>query len=306
MCRLLDMSKTRSSPYHPQSNGLVERFTRTLLSMLSLFVNENQTNWDCLLPYVMMAYRSSVHASTGFTPYKVLFGREIALPLDVLLNLGHQEPFVSASDYVTGLADTLSTVVEAVKKHQAKASGRQKELFDFRAELQFYSVGELVWAWDKAKKRGICPKLQQRYRGPYRVLERLSDVLYRMVLVKGGPEIVVHYNRHKPYVLSSVIDTSAPTVLPQVGAESQHHSEVPLGASWVHRRPPEVSPNLQKEVLVSAGHRQQPVQEPELQEEDQDGLKEGSEVAVLQSKVQRPVRDRRQPVWAQDYEMAPV
>lgn len=74
LCRLLDMSKTHSSPYHPQSNGLVQRFNRTLLSVLSLFVNENQTNWDGLLPYVMMVYRSSVRASTWFTPYKILTG----------------------------------------------------------------------------------------------------------------------------------------------------------------------------------------------------------------------------------------
>lgn len=165
LCRLLDMSKTRSSPYHPQSNGLVERFNRTLLSMLSLFVNENQTNWDCLLPY-----RSSVHASTGFTPYKILFGQEIVLPLDVMLNVGHQEQFLSASEHVTGLADTLSTVVEAVKRHQAKASGQQKETFDLRANLQFYSVGEWVWVRHKVKKKGICPKLQRRYRGPYKIL----------------------------------------------------------------------------------------------------------------------------------------
>ena len=68
MCQLLNIHKTRTTPYHPESNGLIERFNRTLLSMLSHFVEENQSNWDTLLPYVMMAYRSSVHASTGFHP----------------------------------------------------------------------------------------------------------------------------------------------------------------------------------------------------------------------------------------------
>ncbi|RXN25297.1 hypothetical protein ROHU_021570 [Labeo rohita] len=120
---------------------------------------------------------------------------------------------------------------------------------------------------------------------------------------ENGLERVIAYASR---ALTKEEHTSAPTVLPQVGAEPQHYSEVPLGASWVHRRPPEVSPNLQKEVSVLAGHRQQAVQEPELQEEDQDGLKEGSEVALLKSKAQRPVRERRRPAWAQDYEMAPV
>lgn len=67
---------------------MVERFNPTLLSMLSLFVDANELNWENLLSYVTMAYRSSVHASTGYTPYKVLFGREIVLPVDVMLDVG--------------------------------------------------------------------------------------------------------------------------------------------------------------------------------------------------------------------------
>uniref|UniRef100_A0A8C0XU21 Integrase catalytic domain-containing protein n=1 Tax=Cyprinus carpio carpio TaxID=630221 RepID=A0A8C0XU21_CYPCA len=100
VCQLLNIYKTRTSPYHPQSDGMVERFNRTLASMLSLFVDDNQANWDILLPYVMMAYRSSVHSSTGFTPYKVVFGKEIVLPVDVMLNLGGGETFSSTSDLV--------------------------------------------------------------------------------------------------------------------------------------------------------------------------------------------------------------
>ena len=67
LCELLHIHKSRPSPYHPQSDRLIERFNRTLLSMLALFVEDNQLNWDTLLPHVMLAYRSSVHASTSFT-----------------------------------------------------------------------------------------------------------------------------------------------------------------------------------------------------------------------------------------------
>lgn len=75
--------------------------------MLSLFVEDNQANWDALLPYVMMAYRSSVHASTGFTPYKVLFSQEIVLPVDIMLNLGEGERFSSVDQYMTKVLLTL-------------------------------------------------------------------------------------------------------------------------------------------------------------------------------------------------------
>uniref|UniRef100_A0A3B4WPR7 Integrase catalytic domain-containing protein n=1 Tax=Seriola lalandi dorsalis TaxID=1841481 RepID=A0A3B4WPR7_SERLL len=210
LCRLLKIHKT--SPYHAQSDGLIERFNRILLSMLSLFVEDNQLNWDTLLPYVMLAYRSSVHANTAFTPYKVLFGREIVLPIDIMLNLGSKEQFSSANDYVSRLSETLSTVVAAVKRHQARASERQKNSYDFRAIFQYYSEGELVWLQNKARKRGLCPKLQRRYKGPFRVVERVTDVLYKLMLVEGGPECVVHFNRLKPYT-SSLTATRDPVFI---------------------------------------------------------------------------------------------
>ena len=76
---------TRTTPYHPASDGLVERFNRTLLMMLAMFAVEHQDYWDDLLPAVMMAYRSSVHESTGFSPYWLMFGEECTLPMDVEL-----------------------------------------------------------------------------------------------------------------------------------------------------------------------------------------------------------------------------
>lgn len=180
VCQMLNIHKTRTLPYHPQLDEMVERFNRTLLSMLSLFVEENQTNWDALLPYVMLAYRSSVHSSTGFTPYKVVFRQEIVLPVDVMLNLDGGERFSAATEYVSRLGDTLSTVVGAIRGHQARASGRQKEAFDVRVKWQYYSEGELVWVRSKARKRGVCPKLQRKYRaliGSLRELQ-MSYIVY--------------------------------------------------------------------------------------------------------------------------------
>ena len=67
LCHTLGINKTRTSPYHPQSDGMVERFNRTLLNMLTITTDENVQNWDTLLPGLMMAYRSSVHETTKFT-----------------------------------------------------------------------------------------------------------------------------------------------------------------------------------------------------------------------------------------------
>ena len=69
VCKLLGIVKTRTTPYHPQSDSLVERFNRTLLNLSSLAASENEQEWDLHLPMVMLAYRTSVQESTGCTPF---------------------------------------------------------------------------------------------------------------------------------------------------------------------------------------------------------------------------------------------
>ena len=83
LCERLEIDKVRSSPYQPSTNGIVERFHRTLNSMLAKVISENQRDWDEHIDAVMMAYRSSCHESTGFTPNYIVFGRENRAPIDV-------------------------------------------------------------------------------------------------------------------------------------------------------------------------------------------------------------------------------
>jgi len=332
VCQLLNIHKTRTSPYHPQSDGMVERFNRTLASMLSLFVDENQANWDILLPYVMMAYRSSVHSSTGFTPYKVVFGKEIILPVDVMLNLGGGERFSSVSEYVSRLLETLSTVVEAVKGHQLRASVKQKGEYDFRAHFQYYSEGELVWVRGKVRKKGLCPKLQRRFKGPYKVTERITEVLYRLVPVEGGTEIVVHFNRLKP-CLSSVTEvinqegaerpritaippkeTGLQTSIAAEGREREvvvpgARSEVPpvtsevsgsgaalMGSQWQRGRPARDTQNQGGQESSYTGEMQTSMTSHSAM------TGEAQQGALLPKEV-RQGRSRRAPVWSLDYEM---
>ncbi|CAG2227334.1 unnamed protein product [Mytilus edulis] len=81
LCTRLCIDKTRTTPYRPQSDGLVERLNRSLEEILSKYVCSNQKDWDEQLPWAFMAYRSSVHESTKFSPCKLMLGREIELPL---------------------------------------------------------------------------------------------------------------------------------------------------------------------------------------------------------------------------------
>lgn len=79
---LFKIKKTHTAPYHPQSDGMVERFSKTLAYMLLAYVDEHHNDWDEHLPYVMMAYRSTVHETTCTIPNIMMLDREVATPLD--------------------------------------------------------------------------------------------------------------------------------------------------------------------------------------------------------------------------------
>ena len=84
MCSLLKVRKSHTTPYHPQGNGMVERFNRTLLSMLATVTHDHPGDWEQHIRKVCLAYNSSVHSATGFSPFFLMFGREAKLPVDLM------------------------------------------------------------------------------------------------------------------------------------------------------------------------------------------------------------------------------
>ena len=80
VCRLFGIEKVRTSPYKPSTNE-VERFHRTMNSVLAKTVAEHQKDWDIRLPFVMAAYRASRHEATGYSPNFLVLGREARAPL---------------------------------------------------------------------------------------------------------------------------------------------------------------------------------------------------------------------------------
>ncbi len=77
VCKICDTRKINTSPYHPETNGLCERFNGSLADMLSMFCNSHQTDWDRCLSFVLFAYRTAAQATTGETPAYLLYGRDL-------------------------------------------------------------------------------------------------------------------------------------------------------------------------------------------------------------------------------------
>ena len=144
--QLLHIKRIRTSPYHPQTDGLVERFNGTLKGMLRKFVDRGRKDWDEYLPYLLFAYREVPQESTGYSPFELLYGRRVRGPLDVLKEAwtgetGSQGLMVTQ---VVEMRKRLTEMMGMVSSNMEKAQSRQKRLYDRGAHSRKLEAGEQV------------------------------------------------------------------------------------------------------------------------------------------------------------------
>ncbi|CAG2212387.1 unnamed protein product [Mytilus edulis] len=200
LCQTFKMDKTRTTALHPQSDGMVERLNRTIEDILSKFIAKDQRDWDLHLPLAMMAYRSSVHESTGYSPSMLMFGREIELPVDLLYG---QPPQISDNithQYLAKLIPNLWRIHNIAREKMAAASNRQKQQYDHKIYAHQYKVGDAVWVYNPSKAKGKSPKLQCKWTGPYLIIAVFTDLIYKIQKSEFSREIIIHHDRMKPFI----------------------------------------------------------------------------------------------------------
>ena len=145
LCSLLDVDKQHTTVYKPSTDAAVERFNRTLNSMIGRMIDENQRDCDCLLPYVMAAYRSSVHESTQYTPIFLVLGREVRAPVDLMYGTTETTAPATYDSYVTELRDRFTRAYELTRRHLKAAAERTKRYYDLRVRPKQYNEGDWVY-----------------------------------------------------------------------------------------------------------------------------------------------------------------
>ena len=197
ICKILNVHKTRTSPYHPQCDGLVERFNRTLLHMLATTTREHPFDWEDQIRKVCMAYNTSVQASTGYTPFFLMFGRQARLPIDLMYGTGsHSE--MPVSEYAAQLKQSLEDAYRLVRAKLAVSHERRQVQYDKRIHGKPFKEGDLVWLHSTVVPKGQSKKLHHPWTGPLRVVGRLSDSDYRIKALRGQKRVqVVHFDRLK-------------------------------------------------------------------------------------------------------------
>lgn len=188
---------TRTTAYHPATNGLTERFNKTLATMLSMFVNNKHSDWDIYIPYVCFAYNTSIQASTKFSPFFLLHGYEARLPSEVNSSTIGCD---NAEDYAQMVESLLVEKRKLASQNIHHSQTADKIRYDAKHRPTIYQPGDKVMVFTPRRKVGRSEKLLHFFYGPYTVIERSGLNVYRVKDDNPPGKIdLVHISRMKPY-----------------------------------------------------------------------------------------------------------
>ncbi|XP_070212629.1 uncharacterized protein [Littorina saxatilis] len=195
--QLLHIKGLTTTPWHPQANGLVERFNGTLKSMLKKLTIEQPKKWDQYLPALLFAYREVPQDSLGFSPFELLFGRTVKGPMHVLRQLWTEEDasdeIKTTAEHVTELRNRIEGTCKIARENLAKSSTRQAQYYNKFAKKRAFVEGTRVLLLLPTKRN----KLELAWKGPYLVEEKINSFDYRVKV--GKVSRVYHINLLRQY-----------------------------------------------------------------------------------------------------------
>ena len=233
LCRIANVQKIKTTPYHPMSNGQCERFNKTLCDMLGTMSPEDKLDWKSHIGAMTHAYNCTKNASTGYSPYYLMFGRQPRLPIDVKFGLFRNlsTSTFSKSKYVDRLKKRLDFAFKKAQLAQEKESKRQKQRYDRKAKHILLQEKDLVLVRVVAHKGRH--KIQNRWEDEEYVVVRQPDPSIPVFVVKpisGGKERTLHRNlllplgtqvdSHSDENNDSSSDEEIEVILPQSGSNT--------------------------------------------------------------------------------------
>uniref|UniRef100_A0A3B3SGH8 Gypsy retrotransposon integrase-like protein 1 n=1 Tax=Paramormyrops kingsleyae TaxID=1676925 RepID=A0A3B3SGH8_9TELE len=224
LCDLAGIRKVRTTPYHPRGNP-VERFNRTLLSMLGTLKAKDKSRWRDFVKPLVHAYNCTKHETTGFTPYELMFGRQPRLPVDLVFNVPlNNSGQKSHSQYIQALKAHLQESYQVARKNAAKTAKRNKVRYDRRVTESTLGVG------DRVLVRNV------HLRGRHKLADKWGETVHVVVNRKGdlpvytvkpenkdGPLRTLHRDLLLPCGFLPVLEDDPPVVLkPRKPSTRQH------------------------------------------------------------------------------------
>ncbi len=197
LCSWLGVEKVRTSPYHPESNGCVERMHGTMKSILGKCLDEG-IDWVDQLNFVLFVLREMPHKDSGYSPFDLVYGFRVRTPLDALYHGLYEceSSKLNASEWVLRMSERLEGLRDSAALGMAKGKESRLQYLNRGTKLREFREGDHVLY----RVPGMTCKLSDSWQGPYLVVKRVGAVNYRIAkLGKVKHNKVVQVNCLKSY-----------------------------------------------------------------------------------------------------------
>ena len=226
MCKLLKIDKLRTTPYHPECNGEVERLNKTLKQMISAYIEKQHTDWNLYLPYLNYAYNVAIHESTGMSPFEIIFGHKES-------NLFIQTPHSAEASqfkpnsYLDLLIKAKESIHQIVKANLSKAKEKMDK-YQKTSERYEYQLNDLVLLNNKRTEVGLTTKFLPKYQDHVFKIVQILYPNFKLESMETKKTQFVHYNRLKPYRSADTVSMPEPSsVASSVPAAKPTKSKLP-------------------------------------------------------------------------------
>ena len=201
LCSLLYINKTFAVPYYSKGNGAVERTFRTFNNILSKYVDDNKPHFDQFLQFACFCYNTSIHESTGETPFFLVFGRDPIFAVDQILDPRVQiaTPNNDVGEFKSKLVTSLRSAWKAANQESELAQARTKGQYDKKMRDLPLKVGDRVFLRNYVHTVGKFKKLFFPWKGTFRIIQ--IDQPYALITSCSSPNTTpkrVHINQLKP------------------------------------------------------------------------------------------------------------
>ena len=195
MSKLIGYDHTYSTTYHPQSNGMVERFNATFVPQIAKLQDRENNNWDDFLSPVVFAYNTGTHSTTNYPPFQLLFGREPRLPTD-----GPISSFVfrKPNDYYEQLKKSMKMIHGYARENIIHKQNQYKTQYDKRRPDPHHAINDRVLI----KRHGMKNKLEPKYSITPQIVIREQHPVYIVKDEVTQRETRVHINDIRPIYVS--------------------------------------------------------------------------------------------------------
>ena len=208
VCTIMKSKHLFTSPYHPQTDGMVEKFNKTLVDLLRAQVNEKQHEWSYYIDPVLFSNNTSYHPSVKDTPFFLMFGRDPTLPIDILRQ--PPSPLTNLSDYSKDHARKLAAARQLATQSLRSINESYKAMNEKMARSLSFATGDRVWLHaEKPNKFG------RKWNGPFEVQavlpNKVSVSIKSCISKSSTPTSIVHISRLKRYVARPASISSPPS-----------------------------------------------------------------------------------------------